>query len=207
MELRYPCCIKLYQMFFTRQKSDSLLKRSFSIRTFQHSFHLVVRVILEGQVNKDIGRCSIRQWKLSTDKGIFNCNSSIVCEENVIPDTDITTTDSGNPVPADSSMKSGIVRSRNSPILVCTVSRLFLDGPRMSVFDNLYSYGILSLYNLLRHIELTSHECTVYFSDLLSIQEYIRFPVDTIKIQKNIICRIGYYEFIAIPEIREKEGF
>lgn len=84
---------------------------------------------------------------------IFDCNCSIVCEENIIPDTDITTTDSGNPVPANGGMESGIIRSQNSSILVCTVSCLFLDGTRMSIFDNLYRYDILPLYNQFRYIE------------------------------------------------------
>ena len=143
MEFRYLCCIKFYQMLFAGQKSDSLLESDFSISAFQYSFHLIVRVILKGQVNKNISRCGIRQWKLSPDKRIFDCNCSIVCEENIIPDTDITTTDSGNPVPANGGMESGIIRSQNSSILVCTVSCLFLDGTRMSIFDNLYRYDIL----------------------------------------------------------------
>ena len=156
-------------MLFAGQKSDSLLESDFSISTFQYSFHLIVRVIFKSQVNKDIGGCSIWQWELSPNKGVFNCNSSIVCEENIIPDTDITTTDSGNPVPANGGMESGIIRSRNSSILVCTVSCLFFDGTRMSIFDNLYCYDILPLYNQFRYIEFAPHKCTIYIPNIFPV--------------------------------------
>ena len=169
MEFRYLCCIKFYQMLFAGQKSDSLLESDFSISAFQYSFHLIVRVILKGQVNKNISRCGIRQWKLSPVKRIFDCNCSIVCEENIIPDTDITTTDSGNPVPANGGMESGIIRSQNSSILVCSVSCLFLDGTRMSIFDNLYRYDILPLYNQFRYIEFAPHKCTIYIPNIFPV--------------------------------------
>lgn len=81
------------------------------------------------------------------------------------------------------------------PILVQNVScLLFLDGLWMSVFDNLYEVAAFS-YNLLDTSELTSYECTAYFSDSLAHSRiHQAFQLIPSKI-KNIIADC-YYELL-----------
>ena len=127
----------------------------------------------------------------------------------MIPYPNVTTTDSGNPIPPNCGMKSRIVRPQDSSIKVGVELVFLLHCTRMLGLDNLYSQHVFALSEQVRNLCFTAYECPFYAIDALSIQIDVGFPVNAIKIKKY---SLPYHLFrqeecSAIPKVGIEERF
>ena len=77
----------------------------------------------------------------------------------------------------------------------------------MLILDDLHRDNVLTWYDPVCNVKYTSDKRSLDTADLVTVQIYIRFPVDTIEIQEQTILleSFGYLKLIPIPEIRVEE--
>ena len=121
---------------------------------------------------------------------------------NLVPDTHLTSSNGGNPVPADGCVEGGVVCSEYAAVKLRRILVFFLYSAEMLVANNFYRKIVLAFAKQTSHIEFSTHESSFYASKLLTVQEHICFPVYTIEVQPLLRpIKTTDLEHITIPEV------
>ena len=207
IQLSEILCIEDNRFLFARSQFHRLLECDITDLAFQHTFYRICIMVLHDHFRRQFSRGRIGQRQHRFNKRISYRHFSGRCQEDIIPDTDITATHRRDPVPADRCMECRVISPQDTAVEVRALCILLFDSTDMLVLDDLYGYHILTRNDQVRYIELATHKGTFDAACLFSVYIYIRLPVDTVEIQEHTIlfkvCR--YLKLVTIPEIGIEE--
>ena len=126
-------------------------------------------MVLHHHLGRQTGLCGIGQSELGLHIGILHGHLAGCCQEDVVPDTDVTSAHGGYPVPADGGMERGVVRTEDTTVEVRALFVLFLDGTDVRVLDDFYSQHVRTFLHAVRHVELAADEGSFQATYLLSV--------------------------------------
>ena len=127
---------------------------------------------------------------------------------HIIPDTDFTTWGIGNPVPSDRCVEGRIISTQLTTIQIGVLKILLLHHAEVSIFDNMHLQLVGTWLQLPGHVDAGTDKGTVDSTYLLTIQQYICLPVDTIEVKIGMLFLVGRRLMVdggTIPEIRIEE--
>ena len=129
-------------------------------------------------------------------------------EIDIIPDTDFTTWGIGNPVPADRCVEGWVISTQLTTIEVGILEIFLLHHAEVGILDDMHLELVGTWLQLLGHVDARADKGTVDSANLLTIQEDIRLPVDTIEVKIGMLVPVGRWLMVdgsTIPEIRVEE--
>ena len=109
LQLREILGIEDDSLFFSRRQFDRLLECDISNLSFQNTLYGIRVVVLHDHFGRQRSGSRVRQRQDRRNKRIGNRHLSGRGQEDIVPDTDITSADSRNPVPTDRSMERRVV--------------------------------------------------------------------------------------------------
>ena len=209
LQLSKILCIEDYRLFLSGRQFYRLLECDIAYLTFQHTFYGIRVMVLHDHFRRQCGRGRVGQRQYGSHERIGYRHFSGSRQEDIVPNTDITSAHRRDPVPANRCVESRIVSTQDTSVEVRALCILFLDGTDMFVFDDLYSHYVLTRNNYIRHIELATHKGTLDTAGLLTVHINVCFPVDTIEVQEDTflfeVFRHG--KLVAIPKVGVEERF
>ena len=187
------------------RQGNGFLKLHIANPTTQRSFHWLVVCITDEDRRTDTDGLHVgREFCLHIR--ITHAGHTSTGQIDLVPDTDLTSTNRCNPVPADRRMKSRIVGSKDATIKLRRILVLLLDCPEMLITNHFHCQIVFTFLEQARHIKLATHEGTTDTTQLLAVQEYVGLPVNAVEVQPLLTFRFyRHIKFIAIPEIRAEE--
>ena len=129
-------------------------------------------------------------------------------EIDIIPDTDFTTWGIGNPVPADRCVEGWVISTQLTTIEVGILEIFLLHHAEVGILDDMHLELVGTRLQLPGHVDARADKGTIDSANLLTIQEDIRLPVDTIEVKIGMLVLVGRWLMVdgsTIPEIRVEE--
>ena len=121
----------------TRSNGHLLLKANVTDMAMQCSGHGLFAMVREhdgwSHRGKGVALCQCSSHDRIAHSDIAGCS-----QINVIPNADVTTTNSRNPVPADSGMEGGVVSPKDAAVKVGILFGLDLHAAGIGIGDNEY---------------------------------------------------------------------
>ena len=112
-------------------------------------------------------------------------------EIDIIPDTDFTTWGIGNPVPADRCVEGWVISTQLTTIEVGILEILLFHHAEVGILDDMHLELVGTRLQLLGHVDTRADKGTFDPANLLTIEEDIRLPIDTIEVEIGMLVLVG----------------
>ena len=107
---------------------------------------------------------------------------------NVVPDADVTTAYSRNPVPADGGVEGGVVCPEDAAVEVSVLFGLDLHASGIGIGDNEHLQFIVKFLEEGRDVKFAAFECPLDAAQVGAVKRHIGFPVDAVKIEEHALA-------------------
>ena len=110
LQLREVLDIENDCLLFSRRQGNKLLECDISYLAFQRTVYRIGIVVLHDHLGRQGSGSRIRQRQDRRNKRIGNRHLPGRSQEDIVPDTDIASTDSRNPIPTNRSVEGRVIR-------------------------------------------------------------------------------------------------